>query len=451
VWGPCAGEIPPAGEICNTLDDDCDGAIDEDGVCPRVPPTVSCPGAMSVSTGSAVVLTGTGADPDGGSVTFAWSVATAPVGSTAAPVPPGDASTSFTADVGGAYTLRLCATDDDAQTACCTTTLDATSTCAPLPPPTVTSCGTSWDRRPILEFTPVPAGVVYELYRSGVATPYATVSTAGHVYHRPATELSAGADPPGEVAQLYVKACRVGEPACCSVSNQVTVALVSACDIPIDPTAENVVFSEYLINARGPLAGDEQGEAIEITNLSHCPVALNGTHFAYRHRTSMTGSFTYRWMDFGMDDVIPPRGVYVAVRDRASSMCTFPSLGAASDDSLFGLRISGLTMMGPSIGSSGWFNNNPTAESVLRIATGTWASAGMTLEPADGRTIEIVQPYLGTAPECSSIGFDAIGACGDDLQPTSPSPTAVLTPNQLGRLWRPCDAVTSPASGSGCP
>lgn len=33
AWGACVGEIPPAVESCDTLDDDCDGAVDEERTC----------------------------------------------------------------------------------------------------------------------------------------------------------------------------------------------------------------------------------------------------------------------------------------------------------------------------------------------------------------------------------------------------------------------------------
>ena len=37
AWGPCQGAVEPRAEECNGLDDDCDGGVDEDGVCPDGP------------------------------------------------------------------------------------------------------------------------------------------------------------------------------------------------------------------------------------------------------------------------------------------------------------------------------------------------------------------------------------------------------------------------------
>jgi hypothetical protein len=176
-WGACAGSIGPATEVCNTRDDDCDGLADEDGVCPRFPPLAMCPAPRTTVAGTGVTLVGMGSDPDGGGVTFAWSVVARPGGSSASPSPPTSASTSFTPDAAGDYTLRLCVTDDESVTVCCTTTVTATASCTVPATPTATSCATSWDRRPIVELTPLPSGIVYELFVDGAAAPFGTVTS----------------------------------------------------------------------------------------------------------------------------------------------------------------------------------------------------------------------------------------------------------------------------------
>jgi hypothetical protein len=233
----------------------------------------------------------------------------------------------------------------------------------------------------------------------------------------------------------------MSDPTCCAIGAPLTVALIEACTTSTAPTTSNVLFSEYVANGDGcctigPTCTDtshcEAGEAIEITNLSNCPVALNGTHFSYQ---SPTLPGTNRWMNFGATDIIPPRGVYIAIRDRAGSACAYPFFGP-DDPGLFGLKISTLTMQGTGSMASGWFNNDGGGSSALRIATGSWISM------SDGTTLEIISPYLGTAGECQSIGFDAIDQCGN-ISAVS-SPTTRLTPNQLGRLWHPCDAVVMP-------
>jgi hypothetical protein len=110
----------------------------------------------------------------------------------------------------------------------------------------------------------------------------------------------------------------------------------------------------------------------------------------------------------------------------------YPFLGA-DDPGLFGLRVSTLAMQGSNL-ASGWFaNGSPGGR--LRIATGAF------VDMTTGTTVELVNPYAVTATMCESIGFNAYDACGEVSSLSSP--TAELAPNQLGRLWRPCDAVLS--------
>jgi MYXO-CTERM domain-containing protein len=50
VWGACQGEIGPGKELCNGLDDDCDGAVDEQAECPSGSTCVE--GACTLPCGS---------------------------------------------------------------------------------------------------------------------------------------------------------------------------------------------------------------------------------------------------------------------------------------------------------------------------------------------------------------------------------------------------------------
>jgi hypothetical protein len=108
------------------LDNDCDGAVDEGGVCPTSPPVVMCPGAITAQVLSTVSLAGSGSDPDGGTVTYRWTVTGRPTGSVSNPSSPNSASTNFYLDASGSYTLQLCVTDDEGQSACCTMSVTST-------------------------------------------------------------------------------------------------------------------------------------------------------------------------------------------------------------------------------------------------------------------------------------------------------------------------------------
>ena len=431
----------PTAETCNQLDDDCDGQIDE-GACAG--PTVTCPAAKTARLGDSVSFT---ADAMAGSSPLAstgWTVAMAPAGSTAMPVSASTPGTTFTPDRGGLTTLRFCATDEAGHEACCETSVDTSACQSPPMPPVSTACGTSWDGRPIVQFAPVPSGLTYQLSRAADATVVASAST-GSNWLRPAQRIDPGGPIPGRAVQLEVRACRSDDLACCSSPTPLQVAVVETCSTPIAPTSSTLVFSEYVVNGEGMCPSSDcdthdtcqAGESIELTNLSNCPLALNGFHFAYRNASASSAS--YRWMNFGAGDVIPPRGVYVAMRNRQYA----PTCGAAlpaQSAGLYGLKISSLAMNGPNL-CNGWFNNSGGGQSELQVAPGTIAGNGPpSFTPANA--VARIAPYLSTGMACDSVGFDAVDSCGSVVGGTQPG--AALSPNQLGRLWHPCDAVSNP-------
>ncbi|AKF09294.1 PKD domain protein [Sandaracinus amylolyticus] len=91
------------------------------------PPSVMCPAVVETVPLTPTEIVGSAVD-DGTIRAWAWSVEAVPPGSRpAAPAPANAARTVFTPDLAGEYSLRLRVTDDDGQTAECTTLVRAVS------------------------------------------------------------------------------------------------------------------------------------------------------------------------------------------------------------------------------------------------------------------------------------------------------------------------------------
>ncbi len=125
-WQPCSGATGPVAEECNMMDDDCDGATDEMGICPTSAPSVTCGAGVTAEVLNTVSVSASGSDPDGGTISWEWTVTSAPATSSSTPASPNSASTSFFLDVAGDYTLQACATDDEGEVTCCEVMVTAT-------------------------------------------------------------------------------------------------------------------------------------------------------------------------------------------------------------------------------------------------------------------------------------------------------------------------------------
>jgi hypothetical protein len=93
---------------------------------------------MTAQVLSTVTLSGSGSDPDGGTVRYTWTVTSRPTGSVSNPSAPMSATTGFFLDAAGTYTLQFCVIDNENVSTCCNVNVVST-------PPGVLHVEMQWD------------------------------------------------------------------------------------------------------------------------------------------------------------------------------------------------------------------------------------------------------------------------------------------------------------------
>jgi hypothetical protein len=128
-YSECAGEVRPSAEVCDGLDNDCDGMVDEEGDCNNVPPVAICPSEQSGPPLATYDFVGGYEDTEGDRmVRAAWTVVDHPVGSTAVTAPASGLDARIFADVQGIYTLELEVEDERGGIGRCLARLETTGT-----------------------------------------------------------------------------------------------------------------------------------------------------------------------------------------------------------------------------------------------------------------------------------------------------------------------------------
>jgi hypothetical protein len=126
LYGPCEGEVRPQAEVCNGLDDNCDGQVDEGTDCANPAPIAVCPPDQVGAPLAEYPLEGGYEDPDGEAMARAtWRLIESPAGATGRPMPADALRSELFADLQGVYVLELEVEDAGGSIGRCQTRISA--------------------------------------------------------------------------------------------------------------------------------------------------------------------------------------------------------------------------------------------------------------------------------------------------------------------------------------
>jgi hypothetical protein len=115
----------PSAEICDGLDNDCNGQTDELPECSNQGPQVTCPPDFNAAPLDTITLAGLATDANNDPLTYRWELVNGPIGTTTTADPGNLPIATAFLDLAGEFEFRFTATDPLGQSSQCTTRVNA--------------------------------------------------------------------------------------------------------------------------------------------------------------------------------------------------------------------------------------------------------------------------------------------------------------------------------------